>query len=71
MSNNVYKEPRAWLVTLATMLFVVLWCDWGVESEKQEIREEIALLEKKISKMKRRQRADEENQTGLQHALEK
>lgn len=53
MSNNVYKEPRAWLLTLGTFVFVALWCDLGIEREKQEIREEITFLEKKVEKIKK------------------
>jgi hypothetical protein len=53
MPNNVYKEPRAWLLTLGSFVFITLWCDLGIEKEKEEIREEIAFLERKISKMKK------------------
>eukprot|EP00871_Galdieria_phlegrea_P004564 jgi/Galph1/5108/GphlegSOOS_G3725.1 len=52
MSKSVYREPRAWLVTIGTFLFVVLWCDLDTEKEKKEIREEIAILENKIAKLK-------------------
>ncbi|GJQ10356.1 hypothetical protein GpartN1_g2147.t1 [Galdieria partita] len=68
MSNSVYREPRAWLLTLGTFVFVVLWCDLGIEREKEEIRDEITFLEKKISKVKKQRLA--ENQSGLPSALD-
>ncbi|EME31000.1 hypothetical protein Gasu2_50910 [Galdieria sulphuraria] len=69
MSKSVYKEPRAWLLTLGTFIFVVLWCDLGIEKEKEEIREEITFLEKKISKIKKQSNVGESH-AGLPSALD-